>query len=122
MSVFVSVRGWLECDDEQLAQIKGIIAAEPDRHYIEGWTFPGVQYNWGNWVFFGACMREQYVGWLLDQLRLVARLPASDEDNDRVIGLFLARHEVEGQSEWQVRDGDVVIKNANSEYQYLDAE
>jgi hypothetical protein len=49
------------------------------------------------------------------------RIPASDEDGDRVVGLFLASHESNGMSEWQIRDGRVLISPADTRYQYLDA-
>ncbi|MGW4669316.1 hypothetical protein [Streptomyces sp. NPDC004324] len=64
-------------------------------------------------------MREQAVECFLEQLRLVARLPASDDDNDLIIGLFLVSHEITGMSEWQVREGAVMIGSVNGAYQYL---
>lgn len=121
MGVFVRIRGWLECDDRQLAQVKEIVSSEdPDRTYSGGWGFPARQYNFTNWVFFGAEMRAGSVDRFREQLSLVARIPASDDDNDLVTGLFLVSHEVEGMSEWQVRDGDVVTSRANEQHQYLD--
>ncbi|MFD9006732.1 hypothetical protein ACFV0T_38310 [Streptomyces sp. NPDC059582] len=121
MGVFVRIRGWLECDDQQLAQVKAIVCSEDqDRTYIGGWGFPARQYNFTNWVFFGAEMRAVSIDWFREQLLLVARIPASDDDNDLVTGLFLVSHEVEGMSEWQVRDGNVVTSRANGQYQYLD--
>ena len=121
MGVFVGVRGWLECDDEQLTRIKEIVQADdPEETYSGGWAFPPRQYNYVNWVFFGAHMRAQSVDWFLDRLRSVARIPASDDDNDLVTGLFLVSHEVDGMSEWQVRDGTVRIRAASRDYRYLD--
>jgi hypothetical protein len=73
------------------------------------------QYNFGNWVFCGAEMRAQSVDWFPDRLRNVARIPASDEDDDRLTGLFFVSHEVDGMSEWQVRDGTVLIRTASQE-------
>ncbi|WP_089105946.1 hypothetical protein [Streptomyces hyaluromycini] len=121
MGVFVRIRGWLECDDRQLAQVKEIVSSEDqDRTYSGGWGFPARQYNFTNWAFFGAEMRAESIDWFREQLYLVARIPASDDDNDLVTGLFFVSHEVEGMSEWQVRDGDVVTSRANGQYQYLD--
>ncbi|MFF4628385.1 hypothetical protein [Streptomyces griseorubiginosus] len=121
MGVFVGVRGWLECDDEQLAQVKEIVQADdPEETYSGGWAFPPRQYNYVNWVFFGAHMRAQSLDWFLGRLRSVARIPASDDDNDLVTGLFLVSHEVDGMSEWQVRDGTVRIRAAGRDYRYLD--
>ncbi|MEU2618258.1 hypothetical protein ABZ642_08805 [Streptomyces sp. NPDC007157] len=120
MSVLVNVRGWLECDDQQLARIREIVEQDdPDRTYSGGWAFPPRQYNFVNWVLFGAQMRDHSVGWFLDRLRSVARIPASDEDNDLITGLFLVSHEVDGMSEWQVRDGTVVIQAASETYRFL---
>ncbi|MCQ9181646.1 hypothetical protein KMT30_21865 [Streptomyces sp. IBSBF 2953] len=121
MGVFVRIRGWLECDDRQLEQVREIVEADdPDRTYCGGWAFPPRQYNFTNWVFFGAEMRAQSAGPFLEQLRRVARLPASDDDNDLITGLFLASHEVEGMSEWQVRDGIVSIGTPSGTYRFLD--
>lgn len=121
VGVFVRVRGWLECDDRQLVQVREIVEAnDPDRTYGGGWGFPAKQYNFTNWVFFGAEMRAQSVDWFLEQLRCVARVPASDDDNDLITGLFLVSHETDGMSEWQVRDGTVVIGVASGRYRFLD--
>jgi hypothetical protein len=121
VGVFVGVRGWLECDDRQLVQVKEIVGADdPDRTYGGGWAFPARQYNFTNWVFFGAEMRAQSADWFLEQLRRVARIPASDDDNDLITGLFLVSHECDGMSEWQVRDGSVSIGVPSGAYQFLD--
>lgn len=121
MGVFVRIRGWLECDDRQLVQVTRIVGSDdPDETYSGGWTFPPRQYNFTNWAFYGAAMRAQAVEDFLEQLRRIARIPASDDDNDLVTGLFLVSHEVDGMSEWQVRDGDVVIRAASEAYRYLD--
>ncbi|MFD8810408.1 hypothetical protein ACFV23_02645 [Streptomyces sp. NPDC059627] len=121
VGVLVNIRGWLECDDQQLAQVRGIVDPDdPDRTYSGGWAFPPRQYNFVNWVFFGAQMRDHSVDWFLDRLRRVARIPASDDDDDLITGLFFVSHEVDGMSEWQVRDGTVVIRAASQEYRFLD--
>jgi hypothetical protein len=91
MGVYVSVRGWLECDREQLAFVKDIISAHDDGHYIGGWSFPTKPFRWTYYVFYGGDIRESEVDWLLDQLREIARIPASDEDEDEVRGLFVAK-------------------------------
>jgi hypothetical protein len=119
MGVYVSVRGWLECDREQLAFVKDIIGAHDDGHYIGGWGFPTKPFSWTHYVFYGGDIRESEVDWLLDQLREIARIPASDEDEDEVRGLFVASHEIEGASEWQIHDGNVLVTPAKDRYRYL---
>ncbi|GLP64866.1 hypothetical protein TUSST3_14860 [Streptomyces sp. TUS-ST3] len=121
VGVFVRIRGWLECDDQQLTQVKEIVQADDaDQTYSGGWTFPPRQYNFTNWVFYGAELRAQSVDWFLDRLRSVARIPASDDDGDLITGLFFVSHEVDGMSEWQVREGTVLIRAAGQEYRFLD--
>ncbi|MDH6455737.1 MULTISPECIES: hypothetical protein [unclassified Streptomyces] len=121
MSVSVRIRGWLECDDQQLTQVKEIVQADDaDQTYSGGWTFPPRQYNFTNWAFYGAELRAQSVDWFLDRLRSVARIPASDDDGDLITGLFFVSHEVDGMSEWQVREGAVLIRAASQEYRFLD--
>ena len=120
MGVYVKIRGWLECDENQLAAIQAIISSHDDNHYTAGWGLPRQHFNWTYYVFYGGDIREQEVDWMLDQLRAIARIPASDEDEDLVQGVFLASHEVDGMSEWQIRQGQVVISAADSRYHFLD--
>lgn len=49
--------------------------------------------------------------WLVDQIREIARIPASDDDGDRITGLFLASHKADGTVEWQVREGQLFISS-----------
>jgi hypothetical protein len=79
-------------------------------------------FNWTYYVFYGGDIREQALGWLLDQLQDIAQIPATDEDGDRVQGFFLASHEIDGMNEWQVRDGQVLISPADSRHEYLDTQ
>ncbi|WP_406393150.1 hypothetical protein OG806_21555 [Streptomyces sp. NBC_00882] len=69
---------------------------------------------------YGAEIRESGVDWLVRQIRDMARIPAS-EDGDRVTGLFLASHEVDGTTEWQVRDGQLFVSPSDGRYRYLNA-
>ncbi|MFF7144653.1 hypothetical protein ACFZB5_26110 [Streptomyces nodosus] len=121
MGVFVSVRGWLECDETQLAAVQEIISSHTDDHYSSGWTTPRQQVNWTSYLFYGADIRESALDWFMDQLREIARIPASDDDGDLVRGLFLASHEVDGTTEWQVREGRLVASSADIRHRYLDA-
>lgn len=121
MVVYVTVRGWLECDREQLTKVEEIIATgDVDRLYSGGWTLPERQCAWTNLVFFGADMREQHLESVLDRLRFIARVPATDADNDLVRGLFIVSHETEGITEWRVHGGSVEIADVGERYGYLD--
>ncbi|MFJ6391317.1 hypothetical protein ACIQJT_27330 [Streptomyces sp. NPDC091972] len=43
-----------------------------------------------------------------------------DEDGDRVSGLFLASHEIDGTAEWQVRDGELLISPGGGRHRWPD--
>ncbi|MER7722621.1 hypothetical protein [Streptomyces sp. NPDC096323] len=120
MGVYVSIRGWLECDETQLAAVRQIISSHEDGHYANGWGFPRRHVNWTHYLFYGADIREQALDWFAGQIREIARIPPSDEDGDLVRGLFLVGHEVDGAAEWQVRDGQLFIAPADTRHRYLD--
>jgi hypothetical protein len=119
MAVYVSIRGWLECDQEQLASIKEILESNPNEQYSGGWGFPVRPFNWTSFAFYGGDLQEADVPWLFDQLVAIAALPASDEDEDRVQGLFMATHEMTGLAEWQIRGGEVHVLPGDDRHQYL---
>jgi hypothetical protein len=121
VAVYVSIRGWLECDEEQVAAIQDIVSTGDGGLYSGGWSFPREPFNWIRYVFFGGDVRQEAIPGFLGHLVEIARIPASDSDNDLVLGLFLASHEVDGMEEWQIRDGQVLVSPADARYQYLDA-
>ncbi|MFF4533767.1 hypothetical protein ACFY1P_31415 [Streptomyces sp. NPDC001407] len=120
MGAYVSIRGWLECDETQLVAIHKIISSHGDNHYSNGWGSPRQHVNWTHYLFYGADIRESALDWFIEQITEIARIPASDDDGDLVRGLFLARHEVDGTTEWQVRDGQIFASPADTRHQYLD--
>ncbi|WP_067168874.1 hypothetical protein [Microtetraspora niveoalba] len=111
MGTWIYIRGWLEFYGQR-REAERIIGEG-----AEGWTFP--KGGWLDAACYARAVREHEVDEVLDQIRQIAALPGTDEDNDRVCGLFFAFHEVEGQAEWQVRDGEVVIGPAPPRYDYL---
>ncbi|MEU5308382.1 hypothetical protein [Streptomyces sp. NPDC021562] len=119
MAVYVSVRGWLECDQAQLSMVKEIIAKSADEHYSGGWGFPARPFNWTSYVFYGGDIQEGDVSWLRDQLAEMAILPPSDEADADVQGLFMLTHELEGLTEWQIRDKGVHAFPGDERHQYL---
>ncbi|MGW6405414.1 hypothetical protein, partial [Streptomyces sp. NPDC055134] len=88
--------------------------------YSHGWSTPRQHVNWTHYIFYGADIRESALEWFMDQIREIARIPASDDDGDLIRGLFLASHEVDGTTEWQVREGQFFIESADARHQYLD--
>ncbi|MDO0929697.1 hypothetical protein QQY24_31715 [Streptomyces sp. TG1A-8] len=121
MAVYVSIRGWLECDREQLTQIKGIISKNAEGHYSGGWAFPGQPFNWTSYVFYGGDIQEGDTSWLHGQLEEISRISSSDSSMG-VQGLFIATSEVDGAVEWQIRDGGIHVLPIPGELQYLGPE
>ncbi|MFC9842965.1 hypothetical protein [Streptomyces sp. NPDC127595] len=85
-----------------------------------GWGTPRQHINWTHYIFYGADIRESALDWFMNQLREIARIPASDDDGDLIRGLFLASHEVDGAAEWQIREGQLFVSSADARHQYLD--
>lgn len=119
VSVYVSVRGWVECDRDQLESVKRIIAENSGNDYSGGWAFPMRPFNWTSYVFYGGDLQEGDVSWLRDQLMEIAALPSSGEDSSSVQGLFMVTHEVAGLAEWQIRDGSMHVGLGSDRHQYL---
>lgn len=112
MSTWVYIRGWLEFYGQKAEAEHIIHRGEP-----AGWAFP--EGGWLDAACYARAVRSQYSDDVLDQIREIAALPATDEDNDRVCGLFLVFHEEGRQTEWQIRDGEVQVGQAPARYDYL---
>ncbi|MFK0256326.1 hypothetical protein [Streptomyces sp. NPDC090445] len=93
MGVYVAIRGWLECDEAQLAAVQEIVSSLADDHYSHGWSTPPQQVNWTHYIFYGADIRESALDWFVSQLREIARIPASDDYGD--LWFFTERDDVE---------------------------
>ncbi|BCL30242.1 hypothetical protein ACFFS2_36180 [Streptomyces aurantiacus] len=121
MAVYVSIRGWIECDPKQLDSLKNIIAEHSDNAYSGGWGFPAQPFNWTSYAFYGGDLQVADVPWLRNQLAEMAALQPGDEDESQVEGLFLVTHEVDGLTEWQIRDGGLYEVPGSEGHAYLGA-
>ena len=119
VSAYVSVRGWIECDEKQLDEVRKVAAACDDS-YGGGWAIAENQFNWIRYAFYGGSVPEGVVESLLMKIRAIAQIPPSDADQDLIVGIFFVSHEIDGMTEWRVRDGRVDISDADTKYQYLD--
>lgn len=119
MGSYAKVRGWLECDVRQLDGIRALITAHP-AGYEAGWAFRPRQFNWTCFAFYGGEVRTSELEWFDHQLRTVAALPATDDDGDRVSGVFVVTVEDEAPVQWLVRDGSVQIVPADPRHEFLD--
>lgn len=120
MGVYVSVRGWLECDDEQLVRVREIISAHDDNFYNGGWAFPAKPFSWTSYAFYGGDLRDHEAHWLLEELKEITEIPSSDDEGGDVRGFFVATHETAGSTEWQLRGGRLLVYPAGERYQFLE--
>ncbi|MEU6788683.1 hypothetical protein ABZ912_56670 [Nonomuraea angiospora] len=112
MSAWVYIRGWLEFSGQRSEAERIIRQGE-----TEGWAFP--EGGWLDAACYARAVRASDADEVLARIRRIAALPPADADGDRVCGLFLVFHEVEGQQEWQVRDGEVLVGRASPRHDYL---
>lgn len=120
MGTYISVRGWIECREKQLPQIREIIASfvsKAERYrfdaqgaamYNQGWVIPETHINWTHYTFYGADIRIQRLDYIRDQIKALSH-DVAWRDDDRtgyLAGIFHADHE-EGTEHylWTLADG-----------------
>ncbi|OWR31284.1 hypothetical protein CDO73_07740 [Saccharibacillus sp. O23] len=108
MGKYVSIRGWLECEEHDIEKIKDInrkfvqrefttkLDHEKRELYQKGWVFPENQVNWTSYIFYGADLREYDLDFIKDQIREIAEI-------EGITGHFLIDdHDSEKRLCWQV--------------------
>jgi len=122
MSSNTSIRGWIECDDEQVEQIKTVVALHGGTPYAQGWSFPSAKASgsWLNFIFFGAATNQDISNWLEPQLAEIAAITPKSPD-EHVRGLFFVSSEAHGRSEWLLKDGHLQKTATTNKYNFLDA-
>lgn len=111
MARYSLVRGWIECEYEDVKAIRGAANAfwrSHDRYnidagsanlYWKGWYFPESPLNWTSFVFFGANVRSAAVPFIRDSLIEIVNLRLDVE------GLFYVDgDEGEGPRIWKIGD------------------
>lgn len=118
MSEYVSLKGWLECSEDEIQQIKNEInhfwetgpCKIHDKNilslYKSGWVFPDSSFNWSSYVFLGVCIRSYYVDFFKNCIKHIAEL------NIEVSGYFEADYYDEcRKSVWKIEDNVFLICN-----------
>ncbi|MFC8510002.1 hypothetical protein ACFU3J_08200 [Streptomyces sp. NPDC057411] len=118
MARFFNVRGFLDCDYDDLPSIREIIdgyRTEGHRFhlsdsavalYLDGWLFQKREINWIAHAFFGASMKAGGVDLVYDQLENIARLIPE------VSGVFFVDDEENGPTlRWDVAQSEVVKRH-----------
>ncbi|MCI1694298.1 hypothetical protein [Aneurinibacillus aneurinilyticus] len=115
MGKYVSIRGWIECEDGDLLKIKEVydyfldnyseneISSEKRKLYQTGWGFPSNVVNWTAYVFYGADIREYHTDFIKAQLTAIAKI------NQDITGFFLIDdHDGENKFCWQLLNGSLI--------------
>jgi len=122
MSAVITVRGWIDCDDDQIGQVEQIIAAHQHVHFSKAWALPAAKESgsWINFAFFGAAAGPELLAWIEPQLEAIAALTALSPD-EHVRGLFFVSTDAGERWEWRMQNGALTKLPAALAYRYLDA-
>ncbi len=81
MGRYVSIKGWLACEYEQVSVVKQEIEKVAKRaseytldneiaeRYLSAWQFPTSPLNWTSYIFFGADVRSRALNFIQEQIR-----------------------------------------------------
>ena len=125
MGTYVSIRGWIECSEDELPKIKSVISSfvekaedygltrEGAEMYNKGWVLPESHINWTHYIFYGADIRIQCIDYIKDQLKELSRkiFEIDGDITDYLYGIFHIDHEEEIESfVWKISDGGLYEK------------
>lgn len=117
MGRYISIRGWLECDAEDIGAIQSIIdyysnveldclwTKQTGSFYNKGWKISKDIVNWTAYVFYGADIRAGYEEYIKMQIKDIMKV------NHRIEGhFFLDDDEGENKLYWRVIDSNISEK------------
>ncbi|NLL64159.1 MAG: hypothetical protein GX241_08060 [Ruminococcaceae bacterium] len=116
MGHFVSIRGWIECEEGDIIFIKEImdnfcrnytkhfIKEETKKLYQKGWQIPNEFINWSAYIFYGADIREYHTDFIKDQIIAIAA------SNKEIEGYFHVDDD-EGNIKvsWKLYKGELIV-------------
>ena len=123
MSRYVSIRGWLECDYEDIEEIKNIIneykikkewiVNDSDINKLElyqgAWKLPEKPVNWTAYIFYGADINSGYYEYIKEQVEEILKI------NKEIDGFFKCTDEEEVYSrEWIIENSILNEVNLNT--------
>lgn len=97
MGIYVSIRGWIEANAEQLPLIRAVIENDEDGvgHLADSWYFPTTGGGYSRFVYFGCTVRESEVPRIRAQIHRISETIKTHDgcDTDCPQGDFLVEHE-----------------------------
>ena len=113
--MYYSVRGWLECSDSQVEQIKDIVHKNADANpYTDSWVFQEKGGGYSRFVFFGCTVNQVSLPEVKKQVQRIATdVTEQDGDiTDFVKGIFYVTFEEETPEYiWAIKNGIFDEKN-----------
>lgn len=102
MAKYLSLRGWIECDEQDLEKIKKRLSEsqesikkypvdfEQAKLYSKGWRFPENNVGWSSYVFYGADIKNYALDYIISQFKSITAV------DDEIVGyLFISDDEGE---------------------------
>ena len=121
MASYISIKGWLECEFEQVAAIKAQIINFSDKAskytltgeqaelYLSAWHFPEKPVNWTSYVFLGVDVQSYALQYIEDQI--LAGLI-----DDEIEGYFEVVSEEGESQQWRISDKGIRKSVSNKMY------
>jgi hypothetical protein len=115
MGRFVSVRGWLEVDEDQRAKVRQLVESNVQRNpYSKCWVFPDIPSGFSCFAFFGCTVRATSLDAVKEQVQAIAEgvFSIDGEFTDYVDGVFHVDGDYDDEhpvhSVWRCADGRFV--------------
>lgn len=115
MAKYVSVKGWIECEDSQLERIQKTISSyetrtsmeeifdnESMKFYNKGWCYPKEIINWTSYIFYGADIKEYYLGFIQDEIKEILK------ENIEIDGMFFFCNEEGEMKYWRIMNSKIM--------------
>lgn len=120
MAKYVSIKGWLACEGDDVKLIKDIIkeyelSTNYDiimdnsirKLYNKGWHFQEEAINWTSYVFYGADIKSHCLSYIKDELADIIKI------NDEMEGIFFIDVEDGDKVIWKISDGELLEKKSD---------
>lgn len=120
MANYVSVKGWLECEEDDVKLIKDLIKeyelstnydiimdSDIRKLYNRGWHFQEEAINWTSYVFYGADIKNYCLNFIKDELVDIIKI------NNEMEGVFFIDAEDGDKIIWKILDGKLLEKKCD---------
>lgn len=120
MAKYISVRGWIECDNIQIHTIKRIISNyelrvdfgsiidyESIKLYNKGWCYPKEIINWTTCIFYGADVKEYCLDFIKNEIKEILK------EIEEIEGMFILKYEEGERRCWKIVDAQIIEKIIN---------